>query len=52
MNQSLPSFEQLKKFKILDHDFTVGDELTPTLKVKRSYCVQKYASELEALYPG
>ncbi len=50
MNQSLASFEQLKKFRILDHDFTVGDQLTPTLKVKRSYCAQKYRGELDSLY--
>lgn len=50
MNKALPSFEQLKKFRILDHDFVVGDQLTPTLKVKRSYCVQKYALELESMY--
>ncbi|MES2504850.1 MAG: long-chain fatty acid--CoA ligase [Myxococcota bacterium] len=50
LNKGLPSFEQLKKFKILDHDFVVGDQLTPTLKVKRTYCIQKYASEIESLY--
>ncbi|MEI6805421.1 MAG: AMP-dependent synthetase/ligase [Myxococcaceae bacterium] len=52
MNQNLPSFEQLKKSKILDHDFTVGDQLTPTLKVKRAYCADKYAAELRLLYPS
>ncbi|MBL4819106.1 MAG: long-chain fatty acid--CoA ligase [Deltaproteobacteria bacterium] len=50
MNEGLASFEQLKKFKVLDHDFVVGDQLTPTLKVKRAYCVRKYAQEIDGLY--
>ncbi|MEI6790235.1 MAG: AMP-dependent synthetase/ligase [Myxococcaceae bacterium] len=50
MNKGLASYEQIKKIKILDHDFHVGDELTPTLKVKRAHCVQKYAQELHSLY--
>lgn len=50
MNKNLASFEQIKKFRILDHDFTVGDQLTPTLKVKRIYCTQKYAADLGSLY--
>src|SRR5690606_37999757 len=36
MNQELPSYETLKKFRILSKDFTVEDgELTPSLKLKR-----------------
>ncbi len=50
MNQGLASFEQIKKVKILDHDFTVGDQLTPTLKVKRAYCNQVYQADINGLY--
>lgn len=50
LNQTLASFEQIKKIKILEHDFEIGEQLTPTLKVKRAYCIQHYAKELESLY--
>lgn len=50
MNADLPSFEQIKKFHILDHDLTVGEELTPTLKVKRAFCNQKFKAIFDSLY--
>jgi long-chain acyl-CoA synthetase len=50
-NQELASYETIKKFTILDHDFSVSDgELTPSLKLKRKYCDQKYRDKIEALY--
>jgi len=50
-NSELASFESIKKFSVLDHDFTVASgELTPSLKVKRKYCDQKYRATIEALY--
>lgn len=50
MNKNLASYEQVKKFEVLDQDFTIGDELTPTLKVKRSHCDKKYADIFERMY--
>lgn len=50
-NQRLASFEQIKKFIVLDHDFSVeANELTPTLKVKRKIVTEKYKKLLDSLY--
>jgi long-chain acyl-CoA synthetase len=52
-NQSLARVEQIKKFTILPSDWEPGgDELTPTMKLKRKPIAQKYAEEIEALYSG
>lgn len=50
LNSDLPRYSTIKEFLILPADFEVGDELTPTLKVKRRYCNQKFAAELASLY--
>ena len=50
VNRGLSHPEQIKKWKILDADFVVGDELTPSMKVKRKRIAEKYGSEIEALY--
>jgi long-chain acyl-CoA synthetase len=52
VNRTLSHPEQIKKWKILDTDFVVGDELTPSLKVKRKRIAEKYRGEIEALYSG
>ena len=49
-NDSLPKYEQIKKFKILDHDLSTGKELTATLKVKRSLIYAKYKSIFDEFY--
>ena len=50
VNRGLSHPEQIKKWTILDADFVVGDELTPTMKVKRRRIAEKYGAEIEALY--
>ena len=43
--------EQIKKFKILPEEWQPGgDELTPTMKLKRKPIAEKYETEIEALY--
>jgi len=50
-NKKLSSFETIKRFAILDGDFTVsGGELTPTLKVRRDFTAAKYRDVLDGLY--
>ncbi|MGH2743309.1 MAG: long-chain fatty acid--CoA ligase, partial [Thermoleophilaceae bacterium] len=50
-NEQLARVEQIKKFKVLPDEWQPGgDELTPTMKLKRKPIHQKYAEEIEALY--
>ncbi|HEV3375713.1 MAG TPA: long-chain fatty acid--CoA ligase [Thermoleophilaceae bacterium] len=50
-NEQLARVEQIKKFKVLRVEWEPGgDELTPTMKLKRKPIHQKYAEEIEALY--
>jgi len=50
-NEEMARVEQIKKFKILPVDWQPGgEELTPTMKLKRKPIAQKYAEEIEALY--
>jgi long-chain acyl-CoA synthetase len=42
---------QIKRFKILDRDFTLeAGELTPSLKLKRNVVYENYAEDFEQLY--
>ncbi len=50
-NAELARVEQVKKFTILPGDWAPGgDELTPTMKLKRKPIAEKYAGEIEAMY--
>jgi long-subunit acyl-CoA synthetase (AMP-forming) len=52
-NSKMARVEQIKKFKILQTEWEPGgDELTPTMKLKRKPIDEKYAEEIEALYSG
>jgi long-subunit acyl-CoA synthetase (AMP-forming) len=52
-NEQLARVEQIKKFKVLPTDWEPGgDELTPTMKLKRKPIHEKYADEIEELYSG
>ena len=48
---SMARVEQIKKFKLLPTDWLPGgDELTPTMKLKRKPIAEKYEAEIEELY--
>jgi len=51
INSSLPNAEKIKKFALLHKEWsTASGELTPTLKIKRNFIVEKYKKEIEDLY--
>jgi long-chain acyl-CoA synthetase len=50
-NQKLAKVEQIKKFTIVEGDWLPGgDELTPTMKLKRKPIAQKYTQAIEGMY--
>jgi long-chain acyl-CoA synthetase len=50
-NSKMARVEQIKKFKVLPAEWDAGgDELTPTMKLKRKPIDEKYAEEIGALY--
>ena len=51
VNAERARHEQVKRFAILPRDFSQAEsELTPTLKLRRRFCEERYAAEIEALY--
>jgi len=53
VNNQLPSYETVKKFAILDEDFTLDNGLlTPSLKVKRKVVEARYQVILHGFYEG
>ena len=52
-NSKLARVEQIKKFEIVAGDWLPGgDELTPTMKLKRKPIAEKYAAAIDAMYAG
>ena len=50
-NSNYAQVEQVKKFKVLDHDLSIETgELTPTLKVKRNVVYDRYGELFESMY--
>lgn len=50
-NSKLARVEQIKKFKLIPGEWVPGgDELTPTMKLKRKPIAEKYGSEIDELY--
>jgi long-chain acyl-CoA synthetase len=50
-NSHYAQVEQIKKFKVLDHDLSIDTgELTPTLKVKRNVVYDRYGELFESMY--
>jgi len=50
-NENLAKVEGVKRFKLLPEPWEPGgDELTPTMKLRRKPIADKYAAEIDALY--
>ncbi|MDT4851957.1 Long-chain-fatty-acid--CoA ligase FadD15 [compost metagenome] len=51
VNKKFARVEQIKKFFLLETQLSAEDEeLTPTMKLKRSFVQKKYAEQIEAMY--
>ena len=49
----LAPYESVKKFVLLDHEFSMDQgEVTPTMKIRRRKVTERYKDRLEALYAG
>ena len=52
-NESLSRVEQIKRHVVLPEEWQPGgDELTPTMKLKRRPIAEKYSAQIEAMYAG
>jgi long-chain acyl-CoA synthetase len=50
-NRKFARVEQVKKFRLLENQLTAEDEeLTPTMKLKRSFVQKKYAEMIDGMY--
>jgi long-subunit acyl-CoA synthetase (AMP-forming) len=50
-NARVSRAEQVKRFRVLPAEWLAGgDELTPTMKLKRRPIAEKYAGEIDGLY--
>jgi len=53
VNRQLAPFEQIRKFKILDREFSIeSGEMTPTMKLRRGKVLANLREELKDLYMG
>ena len=53
VNVNFARVETIKKFYLIERQLTPEDEeLTPTMKLKRSFVNKRYAVEIEAMYGG
>ena len=41
---------KIQKFIVLNNDFTIGKEITSTLKIRRSFIEKTYKKNIDSLY--
>ena len=53
VNKQLADFERIRRFKVLDRDFSIEQgELTPTMKIRRSRVLENHKQLVSELYLG
>jgi long-chain acyl-CoA synthetase len=53
VNQKLADFERIRRFRILEREFTIEQgELTPTMKIRRGRVLENHRSLVSELYLG
>ncbi len=53
VNKQLADFERIRRFKVLDRDFSIEHgELTPTMKLRRTQVLENHRELVSQLYPG
>lgn len=53
VNRKLADFERIRRFKVLDRDFSIErGELTPTMKIRRSRVLENHKALVSELYLG
>ena len=53
VNSQLADFERIRKFKIVERDFSIeSGELTPTMKIRRARVLENHAALVNELYLG
>jgi long-chain acyl-CoA synthetase len=50
VNAATSRAEAIKRFRVASSVFAVGEELTPSQKVRRDFVLAKYADDIESLY--
>lgn len=51
MQNDLASFEQIKKFSLLEQPFSIANrEITPTMKLRRKVIIERYEDTIESMY--
>ena len=52
-NKQLAQYEQIRKFRVLEREFTIDDgELTPTMKVRRMNVIENFKTLIAQMYAG
>ncbi len=53
VNRQLADFERIRRFKVLDRDFSIEQgELTATMKIRRGRVLENHRALISELYPG
>jgi long-chain acyl-CoA synthetase len=53
VNKQLADFERIRRFRVLDRDFSIEEgELTPTMKIRRARVLENHRAVVSELYLG